>query len=90
MTFEEILPHLRAGKFVWRTSWFVSWSGLQQRLWYETTPGGTKYLASLFESRIHLSAQDLDATDWEVYERKSNDQIRHQDPPTPPSDSNLS
>lgn len=69
MTFEEILPHLRSGKHVWRTSWKIAWSKLQQHIWFETTIGGTLVLLSLFETRIHLSAEDLNATDWELYSR---------------------
>jgi len=69
MTFEEILPHLRSGKHVRRTSWHAPWSTLQQNIWFETTTTGTPVLLSLFETRIHLSARDLNATDWELYSK---------------------
>jgi len=70
MTFEEILPHLRSGKYIWRTSWFISWSRFQQHLWYKRKEYGPPILEALFDNK--LNAEDLEATDWEIYERKSS------------------
>lgn len=70
MTFEEILPHLRSGKYIWRTSWFVSWSKFQEHYWYERPKYDPPILQSLFGSK--LRAEDLEATDWEIYERKNS------------------
>ncbi len=69
MSFEEILPHLRAGKFVHRTSWHTGWSKLQEHMWYEPLKySNGNVLRRLFGDN-NLSAADLDATDWEIYER---------------------
>lgn len=65
MTFEEILPHLRSGQKVWRTSWYVSWCRLQQHLWMDISHG-KPVLQSLFSSG-KITAEDLNATDWELF-----------------------
>lgn len=70
MTFEEILPHLRSGKYIWRTSWYVPWSKLQPHIWYERRKSESAILTSLF-SGYQLNATDIEATDWEIYERKN-------------------
>ena len=68
MKFEEILPHLRNGEYVWRSSWYQPWSKLQQHFWYEKINNNT-VLQSLFSAR--LLGEDFEASDWEVYTRKT-------------------
>lgn len=66
MTFEEILPHLRSGQQVWRTSWYVSWCCLQQHLWFDHVGTNHPVMQSLFSSG-NITAEDLNATDWELF-----------------------
>lgn len=66
MKFEEILPHLRNGEYVWRKSWYESWSNIQQHFWYRKLYN-TIILESMFGTR--LLGEDLEASDWEIYTR---------------------
>jgi len=65
MTFEEILPHLRAGKKIIRTSELVAWSKLQNYYWYEIPAGSPPILRQLFGNGW-INGSDLEAQDWEI------------------------
>lgn len=69
MKFEEILPHLRNGEYIWRSSWYTPWSKLQQHFWYKKINESTIVLESLFSTR--LLGNDLEASDWEIYKRET-------------------
>lgn len=81
MTFEEMLPHLRAGKPVTREAWCNTWGRHTQHMWYKWFPKDNPepILCFLF-SQDGLRAPDLEATDWKIYERYHNDRPGHQDP----------
>lgn len=69
MSFEEMLPHLREGKYVRRKQWHTPWArNFQQHMWYEPYNEETKILRFLFSHE--LNALDLEANDWEIYTRQ--------------------
>lgn len=67
MTFEEILPLLRSGQKVRRRLWANGWMShrLQEHMWMEFHESYA-LLRFLFGD-ARLSAEDLNATDWELY-----------------------
>lgn len=67
MTFEEILPKLREGKKVIREIHIESWCKLQNCWWYQRSKTGPPILMRLY-GNSQLSAEDLEATDWKVWE----------------------
>ena len=67
MTFEEALPLLRSGQRVRRRLWANNWMShrLQQHMWMEFHESYTILRFLFGDSK--LSAEDLNATDWELY-----------------------
>lgn len=77
MTFEEILPHLRSGSFIRRASWHANWmKNLQDHMWFEPFQYSKGFVLLRLFGNPHLTAEDLNATDWEIYTRN----------PTPPQE----
>lgn len=71
MSFEEMLPHLREGKYVWRLSWHTPWSkNLQEHMWYEKLQYSEGFILCKLFGDPGLRAEDLEARDWEIYTRQ--------------------
>lgn len=74
MSFEEILPHIKSGKKVYRKEWHENCK--ESMSYMVLSDSGARYLLlyehnTLFDTAYNLSGYDVTSDDWEIFFEKS-------------------
>ena len=74
MSFEEILPHIKSGKKVYRREWHEESN--EAMAYIILSDRGARYLylyeyGNLVDSAYNLSGYDVTSDDWEIFFEKS-------------------